>query len=74
LKPEGHAIGMKPLQEHEHMISYPKLFAVLCALLILTAITITVSRLDLGFPFWNDNLILLQYRTYNRIAWKVNVF
>jgi len=39
---------MKPSQEYEHIISYGKLFAVLCALLILTAITIIASRIDMG--------------------------
>jgi cytochrome c oxidase subunit 4 len=39
---------MKPSQEYGHIINYSKLFAVLCALLVLTAITITVSRIHLG--------------------------
>ena len=39
---------MKPSQEYEHVTSYGKLFAVLCVLLVLTATTITVSRVDLG--------------------------
>ncbi|MBW1897838.1 MAG: cytochrome C oxidase subunit IV family protein [Deltaproteobacteria bacterium] len=39
---------MKQSQEYGHIISYGKLFSVLCALLVLTAITITASRIDLG--------------------------
>ena len=37
----------------EHVLSYRKLLAVLAGLLILTAITVGVSRLDLGaFNIW----------------------
>ena len=32
----------------EHILSYAKLFGVLCILLSLTAVTIGVSRIDLG--------------------------
>ncbi len=44
-------LNQEPIMEsssHEHIISYAKLFGVLCSLLSFTAITIGVSRMDLG--------------------------
>jgi len=39
--------------DQAHILGYPKLFGVLCVLLLLTAITIAVSRIDLGvFSIW----------------------
>ena len=42
----------------EHILSYPKLVAVLCVLFGLTAVTIAVSRINLGiFNIWIAILI-----------------
>ncbi len=49
---------MKITNEHPHVISYKKLIGILIALLILTAITISVSMVDLGkFNVWAALLI-----------------
>lgn len=36
-------------QEHQHLMSYSKLFVVLAALILLTGVTIGVSYIDMGF-------------------------
>ena len=45
-------------ESNGHILSYTKLFAVLCVLLCFTAITVAVSRIDLGaLNIWTAILI-----------------